>query len=160
MEPARFGQAWRVKLEHSRIGTGQFRDPRDRNCLAIAEIDMADREVGALRPHSRQGPHINPADYRRRATAAPAQSTSSGCLIKGNISGSGEIYHMPGQLDYAGTRISARNGERWFCSKAGARAAGWRPDDGSSGGKPTCGGAARQPRQFGSADVRPSRSGP
>ena len=50
------------------------------------------------------------------------------CNIKGNISiNSGEkIYHVPGQHDYAQTRISMQYGERWFCSEADARAAGWR----------------------------------
>jgi len=51
-----------------------------------------------------------------------------GCTIKGNISiSSGErIYHVPGQDYYAKTRISIGKGERWFCSEAEARAAGWR----------------------------------
>lgn len=50
------------------------------------------------------------------------------CDIKGNISiESGErIYHVPGQKYYSETVISRRYGERWFCSEADARAAGWR----------------------------------
>ncbi len=50
------------------------------------------------------------------------------CNIKGNISiNSGErIYHVPGQHYYAATKISPQYGERWFCSEAEARAAGWR----------------------------------
>ena len=52
----------------------------------------------------------------------------SGCNIKGNIAiESGErIYHLPGQDYYDVTRISPEYGERWFCSEAEARAAGWR----------------------------------
>ncbi|MFG3598339.1 hypothetical protein [Bradyrhizobium sp. RDI18] len=51
-----------------------------------------------------------------------------GCSIKGNISkNTGErIYHTPGQEYYAQTRINWFSGERWFCSEADARAAGWR----------------------------------
>jgi hypothetical protein len=52
-----------------------------------------------------------------------------GCGIKGNISAStGErIYHMPGQRYYFATQINWwSRGERWFCSEADARAAGWR----------------------------------
>jgi hypothetical protein len=51
-----------------------------------------------------------------------------GCGIKGNISTrTGErIYHMPGQKYYFLTRINWSRGERWFCSEADARAAGWR----------------------------------
>jgi len=50
------------------------------------------------------------------------------CRIKGNISvETGErIYHVPGQDYYDETVISAWKGERWFCSEAEARAAGWR----------------------------------
>ncbi|ABC90804.1 hypothetical conserved protein [Rhizobium etli CFN 42] len=59
---------------------------------------------------------------------APFAGLAAGCNIKGNISiGSGErIYHMPGQEFYLETRISPQYGERWFCSEAEARAAGWR----------------------------------
>lgn len=51
-----------------------------------------------------------------------------GCSIKGNVSvNSGErIYHLPGQEFYAETVIRPEYGERWFCSEAEARAAGWR----------------------------------
>ena len=52
---------------------------------------------------------------------------SGGCRIKGNISRSGErIYHVPGGYYYDRTRIDPSKGERWFCSEAEARAAGWR----------------------------------
>ena len=50
------------------------------------------------------------------------------CRIKGNISTqSGErIYHVPGGQFYDRTGITTSKGERWFCSEAEARAAGWR----------------------------------
>ena len=65
-----------------------------------------------------------PAGWR---TAIAARSASS-CEIKGNISiNTGErIYHVPGQEHYWETKISPQYGERWFCSEAEARAAGWR----------------------------------
>jgi hypothetical protein len=52
----------------------------------------------------------------------------SGCDIKGNVSiDSGErIYHVPGQRYYDETVIRQAYGERWFCSEAEARRAGWR----------------------------------
>jgi hypothetical protein len=60
------------------------------------------------------------------AGAAWAQENSA-CNIKGNINTQGErIYHVPGQRYYDETRISFSHGERWFCSEAEARAAGWR----------------------------------
>lgn len=63
----------------------------------------------------------------RTAVAASAASDPS-CNIKGNISiNTGErIYHVPGQRYYAETVISPEYGERYFCSEAEARAAGWR----------------------------------
>lgn len=49
------------------------------------------------------------------------------CVIKGNISSSGEkIYHLPGQKYYNRTVISESKGERWFCSEAEAQKSGWR----------------------------------
>jgi hypothetical protein len=47
-------------------------------------------------------------------------------VIKGNISASGRIYHMPGDDSYAKTGINLAKGERWFCTEAEAQAAGWR----------------------------------
>ena len=53
--------------------------------------------------------------------------TQAGCLIKGNISSSGErIYHVPGQRYYDKTLINGLQGERWFCTEQEAIAAGWR----------------------------------
>lgn len=50
------------------------------------------------------------------------------CTIKGNISSnSGEkIFHVKGQEYYHATKIRPYYGERWFCTEADARAAGWR----------------------------------
>ena len=75
-----------------------------------------------------QGDHLPPEAYRAGKSASePVQPTAAGgCVIKGNISKSGRIYHMPGQNDYAATRINEAKGERWFCSEAEAREAGWR----------------------------------
>lgn len=49
------------------------------------------------------------------------------CLIKGNIGSNGRIYHVPGSASYDATKIDVSKGERWFCTEAEARAAGWRP---------------------------------
>jgi hypothetical protein len=51
---------------------------------------------------------------------------SGGCLIKGNISQNGRIYHVPGSPSYRSTKIDESSGERWFCTEAEAQAAGWR----------------------------------
>ena len=73
---------------------------------------------------------VMPWDWRRdqRAMAASADSPApDGCRIKGNINRKGErIYHLPGRPYYDETRIRPLKGERWFCTEAEARAAGWR----------------------------------
>lgn len=57
----------------------------------------------------------------------PVSSQNGDCLIKGNISSSGEkIYHLPGQRYYNKTIIDEPKGERWFCSEEEALSAGWR----------------------------------
>ncbi len=71
----------------------------------------------------------SPLDHRaaqRQERAAAQEIEVDGCSIKGNISGSGKIYHMPGQENYAQTSINTGKGERWFCSEAEALDAGWR----------------------------------
>jgi endonuclease YncB( thermonuclease family) len=60
--------------------------------------------------------------------AAPPRGSSKGCLIKGNVSKSGEkIYHVPGDPTYEATKIDLSQGEMYFCSEEEAAAAGWRP---------------------------------
>ena len=70
---------------------------------------------------SMQAPAAFRADQQPPPQAAPGD-----CLIKGNISASGQIYHQPGQQNYDDTRIDEGRGERWFCTAAEAEAAGWR----------------------------------
>ncbi|MCR8827123.1 thermonuclease family protein [Pseudosulfitobacter koreensis] len=81
-----------------------------------------DRGLHAMRVQS-------PAQFRASGAApAPApQAPAQDCVIKGNISKNGYIYHVPGQEFYTRTRIDTARGERWFCTAAEARAAGWRP---------------------------------
>jgi endonuclease YncB( thermonuclease family) len=61
-----------------------------------------------------------------RGNRAASTSSDPDCLIKGNISDNGRIYHVPGQKYYDRTKISPSRGERWFCTEAEATAAGWR----------------------------------
>ena len=77
---------------------------------------------------------IMPWDWRRSrgstsdiAQNAGPNSAPGSCVIKGNVSASGErIYHVPGGAFYSRTFVNPIKGERWFCSEAEARAAGWR----------------------------------
>jgi len=75
-------------------------------------------------------------DAAREPSTPRQQPPRDGCSIKGNVNGNGErIYHTAASASYGETEIDDRKGERWFCTEAEARAAGWRP--------PRTGGGAR-----------------
>ncbi|MGF1554411.1 MAG: thermonuclease family protein [Paracoccaceae bacterium] len=95
--------------------------------------DYADEEAEARRASLGMwaGEAVAPWDWRRgerlmQETSATAEAPSADCRIKGNVSGSGRVYHVPGSRWYERTTIDPAQGERWFCSEAEARAAGWR----------------------------------
>jgi endonuclease YncB( thermonuclease family) len=78
-----------------------------------------------------QGPAEAPWEWRRRQAPQPTTVSSSAsrsdCNIKGNINSKGErIYHTPASPWYQVTSVNESRGQRWFCSEAEARAAGWR----------------------------------
>ena len=88
------------------------------------------KEEAAARAGSRgiwQGEATPAWDYRQRHWDTAEVQAPSGCAIKGNITKSGRIYHMPWSPWYAQIRIELDKGKRWFCSEAEAIAAGWRP---------------------------------
>jgi endonuclease YncB( thermonuclease family) len=72
----------------------------------------------------RDGRSTHPGGAPITRTVLPA--TPAECLIKGNVSDNGRIYHVPGSRDYEQTRIDTAKGERWFCTEQEAQAAGWR----------------------------------
>ena len=77
-----------------------------------------------------RGAFVPPWDWRRGKRLqgnAKAAAKPGKCQIKGNISRRGKhIYHVPGGQYYSRTKIDQGKGERWFCTEAEARAAGWR----------------------------------
>ena len=79
-----------------------------------------------------RGDFVKPWDWRRGERLAGARvpskkASGESCRIKGNIGRNGSrIYHVPAGQFYERTRISIARGERWFCTEAEARAAGWR----------------------------------
>lgn len=106
-----------------------------RQGMAIAYRRYSGRYVNAEAAARREGlglwssTYVQPEAYRQagRAQGAGQVPPDGSCVIKGNIGGKGgRIYHLPGQADYAATRINEKKGERWFCSEAEARAAGFR----------------------------------
>jgi endonuclease YncB( thermonuclease family) len=83
-----------------------------------------------------QGDAMPAWDYRKRAWETAAVVTPAGCTIKGNVSASGKVYHMPWNTWYekvkmepsrATTETGLAGGKRWFCSEQDAIDAGWRP---------------------------------
>lgn len=73
-----------------------------------------------------------PWDWRRQQSAQRSSRNvtppNERCVIKGNINARGQrIYHTPQSPWYDATTVNESRGQRWFCSEAEARAAGWRP---------------------------------
>jgi len=96
-----------------------------RKCAA----DYIDAEDGARAGGAGlwAGTFVAPWDYRAGAGRASEPAASGGCVIKGNISSSGErIYHAPGGQYDERTKIDEAKGERRFCTEEEAVAAGWR----------------------------------
>ncbi|WP_415921118.1 thermonuclease family protein [Tateyamaria sp. SN6-1] len=79
---------------------------------------VADRGLHGLRVQS--------PSWFRQTRAKGRIPPNPACRIKGNVSGNGRIFHMPGQEFYERTGIIEARGERWFCTADEARAAGWR----------------------------------
>lgn len=86
------------------------------------EAEARGRRVGIW-----QAPTTTAWDYRAGRWTVADQAVSGDCPIKGNISSSGRIYHMPWSPWYDKVRIEQAKGERWFCSENEALGAGWRP---------------------------------
>ena len=94
--------------------------PEDRGRYEFAETEAKAKGVGLW-----QDPNPTaPWDWLRGERATRERPSS--CDIKGNVSSNGRIYHLPGQEYYDRTTITPSKGERWFCTEAEARAAGWR----------------------------------
>jgi endonuclease YncB( thermonuclease family) len=73
-----------------------------------------------------QGEAEAPWIYRENRWKVAEQQAPDGCAIKGNITENGHIYHMPWSPWYGRVKVDPNQGERWFCSEAEAKSAGWR----------------------------------
>lgn len=81
--------------------------------------ETADNCIASMRRPTRTA-------VREVPSSLPVAASTGKCLIKGNISHNGRIYHIPGSPTYESTKIDESKGERWFCSEEEAQAAGWR----------------------------------
>lgn len=91
----------------------------------VSKIDRGQETAASCAAATRAQPER--AVRRARVSAWFAALPEPGCLIKGNVSGSGaRIYHLPGTSGYQSTRIDLARGEHWFCDEREARAAGFR----------------------------------
>ena len=93
-------------------------------------VDKTDRLKGTAERSFRRD-STPPWEWLQIRSLELAQSADenvpSQCVIKGNINSKGErIFHVPGGRYYDRTKIDTSKGERWFCTEAEAKAAGWR----------------------------------
>ncbi|MCC6202114.1 MAG: thermonuclease family protein [Gammaproteobacteria bacterium] len=109
--PNRWDAPWdyRERQRGSTVGTIDRRQETAASCVAATRAQPETAERGA------------------RIATWFAALPAPGCVIKGNVSGSGaRIYHLPGTSGYQSTRIDPARGERWFCDEREAGAAGFR----------------------------------
>jgi endonuclease YncB( thermonuclease family) len=92
----------------------------------VQEAEALSRGIGIW-----QAPTTTAWDHRAGRWEAAHQTApdapSGDCVIKGNVTDNGRIYHMPWSPWYGKVRIDPARGERWFCNENEAMAAGWRP---------------------------------
>jgi endonuclease YncB( thermonuclease family) len=101
---------WRAAERGSTRTFTDFSNETVANCIAAMHRQVRAAGVAASVPYA----------------VAAVPRPPGACLIKGNISNAGRIYHVPGSAYYEVTRIDEAKGERWFCTEAQARAEGWR----------------------------------
>ncbi len=114
---------WRAAQRGEALAYSDYSHETVANCIAAMPSSASQAMGGAAATAASGRP-------------APAQAPSGDCLIKGNISSKGRIYHLPGSESYEKTQISESKGERWFCTESEARAAGWRPAGSNEAAKP------------------------
>ncbi|HWV82017.1 MAG TPA: thermonuclease family protein [Hyphomicrobiaceae bacterium] len=98
--------------------------PRYRSEQAKAEQHKAGLWVGGATPE-------RPDAWRTRLWNEARAKAPEGCPIKGKVAGrrgdTVKTYHLPWSPTYMRLRVISARGERWFCSEADARAAGFAP---------------------------------
>lgn len=88
-----------------------------------AESEAQDAKAGIW-----AGEPERPQDFRDKRWAEAKRSAPEGCPIKGRLRAGAKSYVLPWASGYDGIRLRTSRGDRWFCSEAEARQAGWHPD--------------------------------
>jgi len=112
------------------VSTGQALAYRQYSNAFVSEESYA----GENRLGLWEGTFLEPWLWRRNSDG----QVTSNCKIKGNISPSGKIYHMPGSTYYDSVSIDTSDGERWFCSEKEALKAGWRAPKDNENDEKSC----------------------
>ena len=87
------------------------------------EAEARARRVGIWQGHAQPAWDFRAGRWHVAQAKAPA-----GCAIKGNVTRTERIYHMPWSPWYDKIRMDGSDsGKRWFCSEVEALQAGWRP---------------------------------
>jgi len=93
----------------------------------LARYSGLESEARAEKSGLWRGAAERPSEFRAKRWEEAARSAPDGCPIKGQMTSEGRVYVLPWSPDYQRARVRDGKGERWFCSEADARAAGWKP---------------------------------
>lgn len=74
-----------------------------------------------------KGAADRPGDWRSARWEAARRDAPGGCPIKGWVRATGLVYALPWSKDYEKAPVRTAIGERWFCTEAEAKDAGWKP---------------------------------
>jgi endonuclease YncB( thermonuclease family) len=97
----------------------------------FATYASAEREARSNRAGLWRNNALRPTEYRAKIWEDAKQSAPDGCPIKGTVAGDSKTYLVPWAASYDKAKVRSDRGERWFCTEAEARAAGWKPSDAS-----------------------------
>ena len=91
---------------------------------ASHEAEAKDARAGLWR-----GEAVRPSEYRTRRWEEAQRTAPDGCPIKGQMTSDRRVYVLPWAPQYDRVKVRTARGERWFCSEAEAKAAGWQPSE-------------------------------
>lgn len=94
---------------------------------APAMLNAIEAEAKRAKAGLWKGAAETPEAYRAKVWEQAKARAPEACPIKGQVTGLGRTYLMPWASDYGKARVQKSRGDRWFCSEADAKSAGWEP---------------------------------